>query len=120
MQSNVDRAVVTCSLWLHAGYVGLVTVAAGLLQLFVFDANWLSALVLALCGGVLVAACWRRAWTVLDRAEWASSAATDAPEKSARRASNLQAGRGRVVALSHAGRHRSVRRERNETKPAPR
>lgn len=101
VQSNVDRAVVTCSVWLHAAYIGLVAVAAGLIRLLVFDASWFSALVLALCGGVLAAACWRRAWTVLDQAESASSVATNAPEKSAPRFSSMSAGRGRVVAFSH-------------------
>ena len=109
MRSNVDRAVVRCGLWLHAGYAGLVVVAAGLIRLLALDAGWLSALLLILCGSVLAAACWRRAWIVLDQAEWASSALEDASEKPAPRASNLAAGRGRVIALSHA-RRRSKRR----------
>ena len=119
MQNNLDRAVVTSSLWLHAGYVGLVVVAAGLIQLLVLDAGWLSALLLAVCGSVLAATCWRRAWTVLDQAEWASSVLEDTPEKSAPRVSSIPAERGRVVAFSNA-RRRSNRRFGNRRRdPAP-
>ena len=73
--NNTDRALVACSLWLHVGFVGAAALAAGLIQLFDGEANWLSALGLALSGGVLAAACWLRSRTVLERAERASAVA---------------------------------------------
>ncbi|HSS70921.1 MAG TPA: hypothetical protein VLQ46_09755 [Casimicrobiaceae bacterium] len=65
LRNNTDRLLLTCSLWLHGGFVGAVAVAAGLIQLFDGEASAFSALVLALSGGVLAAACWHRARTVL-------------------------------------------------------
>jgi membrane protein implicated in regulation of membrane protease activity len=72
-QAKIDRAVVVCSAWLHAGYIGVVAVAAGLIQVFVTEARWPAALVLVFAGGLLAAACWRRAQAVLERAERASA-----------------------------------------------
>jgi len=70
-QSNVERVLVTCSLWMLIGFVGATAVAAGLLQLFDGEANWLSALVLIVCGGIVTATCWHRGQTVIDDAEQA-------------------------------------------------
>jgi hypothetical protein len=63
---KTDRALFTCGLLLHAGYVGAVIVAAGLIQLFAGDATWPSALALILFGGSLALGSWRRAWTVVE------------------------------------------------------
>ena len=70
-QSNVERVLVTCSLWMLIGFVGATTVAAGILQLFDEEANWLSALLLIVCGAILTAASWHRGRTVLDDVEQA-------------------------------------------------
>ena len=74
-QITAERALVACSLWLHIGFIGAAALAVGLLQLFDGEAKWSSALALALSGGVLAAASWRRTRTVLERAErsWAVS-----------------------------------------------
>lgn len=68
-QSNVERVLVTSSLWVLIGFVGATAVAAGLLQLFDGEANWLSALVLIVCGGILTATSWYRGRNVLEDAE---------------------------------------------------
>jgi hypothetical protein len=70
-QSNIERVLVKCGLWILIGFVGATAVAAGILQLFDGEANWLSALVLIVGGGILTATCWHRAQTVLDDAEQA-------------------------------------------------
>jgi len=71
-QTNTERARIACSLWLHIGFIGATALAVGLLQLFDGEAKWSSALALALSGGVLAAASWRRARTVLEHAERSS------------------------------------------------
>jgi membrane protein implicated in regulation of membrane protease activity len=69
IQNTTERALIACSLWLHIGFIGATALAVGLLQLFDGEAKWSSALALALSGGVLAAASWRRARTVLEHAE---------------------------------------------------
>jgi hypothetical protein len=96
LQNNTERALIACSLWLHIGFIGAAALAVGLLQLFDGEPEWLSVLALAFSGGVLAAASWRRARTVLEHAERTSAVATDAPSESTSRASCLfQAGRTR-------------------------
>jgi membrane protein implicated in regulation of membrane protease activity len=73
IQNSTERALIACSLWLHIGFIGAAALAAGLLQLFDGETKWLSALALALCGGVLSAASWRRARTVIEHAERSST-----------------------------------------------
>jgi len=73
LQRDADRPLVACSLWLHIGFIGAAALAVGLLQLFDAETTWLSALALAFSGAVLAAAGWRRARTVLEDAERASS-----------------------------------------------
>jgi hypothetical protein len=73
MQNNTQRALIACSLWLHIGFIGAATLAAGLLQLFDGEGKWLSALALAFSGGVVAAASWRRARTVLEHADRSSA-----------------------------------------------
>jgi hypothetical protein len=118
-QNNVDRALFACRLWLHIGFIGAAAMAAGLLLLFDGEGKWLSALALALLGGVLAAASWRRALTVLDHAEWASTAATDAPRESASRVSFKQSGRGAIALLSPIPRQSNRRHDHELRHPAP-
>lgn len=99
-QSNSDRALFASRLWLHAGFIGAAVLAAGLLQLFDGEGKWLWALTLALLGGVLAAASWRRALTVLEHAEWVSTVANDAPGESTSCVSCEQSGRGAIALLS--------------------
>jgi uncharacterized protein YjiS (DUF1127 family) len=68
-RSRAARALIKCSLYLHVGLIGAATLAAGLTQFFDPDATAESALVLGICGGMLAAACWRRAHHVLERAD---------------------------------------------------
>ena len=63
---NTHRALFTCSVFLHAGYIGAATVAAGLIQLSAGEGSVLSALALIFFGGLLAAASWRRARTVVE------------------------------------------------------
>jgi len=72
-QNNTERALIACSLWLHIGFIGAAVLAVGLLQLFGGETKWLSALALAFSGGVVAAASWRRARTVLEHAERSSA-----------------------------------------------
>ena len=85
LQSNTERALVACRLWTHIGFIGATVLAAGLLQLFNGEGKWFWALALALLGGVLAAMSWRRALTILEHADWASTVATDAPGESTSR-----------------------------------
>ena len=78
LQNNTERALVACSLWLHLGFIGAAAVAGGLLLLFGTEATSLSALALVFSGGVLMAASWRRARTVLEHAGRVSAGAADA------------------------------------------
>jgi len=73
IQNTSERALVACSLWLHIGFIGATALAVGLLELLGGETKWLSALALALSGGVLAAASWRRARTVLEHAERSSN-----------------------------------------------
>jgi uncharacterized membrane protein len=74
---STKRALVACSLWLHIGFIGASAVAIGVLHLVDGDAP-LSALALAVSGGILAAAGWRRSRTVLDAAEQPSRIGRDA------------------------------------------
>ena len=69
------RALVACGLWLHVGLIGAIALAAGLLQCFA-DPRLPWAPVVALFGGVLAAASWRRGFAVLQQ-EGSTTAATD-------------------------------------------
>lgn len=66
LRKKSRRALVECGLWLRIGFIGACGLAAGLLQLFNGETKPLSALVLAVSGGVLAAISWRRGRTVLD------------------------------------------------------
>lgn len=68
-KTKTDRALLTCGLLLHAGFVGAVIVAAGLIQLFAGDASWPSGLALILFGGILATVSWRRARAIVEAAD---------------------------------------------------
>lgn len=75
-QNNTHRALVVCSLWLHSGFIGLVALAVGLLQLVDGEPKLPWALALAFSGGLLAAASWHRARTILAPSESASPASS--------------------------------------------
>lgn len=76
--NNSSRALVASSLWLHIGLIGATALAAVLLQWFDGDPRLPWSPVVALFGGVLAVASWRRGFAVLEQAERASAVATDA------------------------------------------
>jgi hypothetical protein len=80
-QDNSARVLLACSLWLHAGFIGAVAGAAGVILLFDSKASLLSALALVFSGGVLAAACWQRARTVLEDSNPATTVAARNSEK---------------------------------------
>jgi hypothetical protein len=102
--NNSNRALVASSLWLHLALIGATALAAGLLQFFDGDPRLPWSPMVALFGGVLALASWRRGFAVLEQAERASAVATDAPSESISRA--LQSDRtrreGAVVRYSTA------------------
>ena len=63
-----ERVQVACAMWLHTGFIGAGAFAGGLVELFVGETTWSSALTLALLGGVLAVASWRRSRAVLQLA----------------------------------------------------
>lgn len=73
------RVLVLSGLWLRIGFIGASGVAAGVLQLLASDVKPLSALALAVGGGVLAAGSWWRARTVLDAADDAAAPSGAAP-----------------------------------------
>jgi hypothetical protein len=91
--NNSSRALVASSLWLHIGLIGATALAAGLLQWFDGDPRLPWSPIVALFGGVLAAASWRRGFAVLEPAERASAVATGASGESSLRV--LQADRTR-------------------------
>ena len=61
LSKSARRALVECGLWLRIGFIGASGVAAGIIQLLGGEVKPLSALALAVGGGVLAALSWRRA-----------------------------------------------------------
>jgi hypothetical protein len=80
--NNSSRALAASSLWLHVGLIGATALAAGLLQWFDGDPRLPWSPLVALFGGVLAAASWRRGFAVLEQAERAPAVATDASSES--------------------------------------
>ena len=78
LPKTAGRALVVCGLWLRIGFIGASAMAAGLIQLFNGEVTPLSALALAVGGGVLVVASWWRAATVLDVADGTAAVTDDA------------------------------------------
>ena len=99
-QAKPARALIPCSLWLHSGFIGATGLAAGLLQLFGGGPGWMWASALAIAGGVLTAASWRRSRIALDHAEWASATSTGETSASAISANPPQTGRGATPVTS--------------------
>ena len=64
-----ERALVATTFWLRVGFVGVSVMAVGLIHLLESDAHALSALALAVSGGALTIASWRRGWTMIARAD---------------------------------------------------
>jgi hypothetical protein len=100
LQNETGRALVVSSLWLHGGFIGAAALVVGLLQLFDGESRGLWAPWLALFGGALAAACWRRGWTILDSADRASIVGTDAATESASRPPPTQAPRSGIAAVA--------------------
>ena len=86
LSKRARRALIECGLWLRIGFIGASTLAAGLLQLFSGEVKALSALALAVGGGVLAAGSWWRGRTVLDLADRASAVIAGAPSPASARA----------------------------------
>jgi hypothetical protein len=78
-RNKSKRALLACGLWLRVSFIGASGLAAGLL--FIFDGSLepLSALVLAVGGGILAAFSWWRAWTILDHANAPATVTAAAP-----------------------------------------
>jgi hypothetical protein len=83
--SDSGGALVACSLWLHIGLIGATTLAAGLLQGFDGDSRLPWSPIVALFGGALAAASWRRGFAVLEQAEHPSAVAPNASSESTSR-----------------------------------
>ncbi len=66
---RAERALVASGLWLRIGFIGACGVAVGLIQLINGGAKPITALALALAGGVLAVTSWRHARAVLKRAD---------------------------------------------------
>ncbi len=76
-QNNPIRALIVCGLWLHIGLIGATALAAGLLQLFEGGPWWMWASALAVSGGALAYAGWRRGWITLEPAGSVSATSPD-------------------------------------------
>jgi hypothetical protein len=63
------RSLVESGLWLRVGFIGASGLAAGIIQLLGNEVKPLSALGLALGGGVLATLSWRRAGAILESAD---------------------------------------------------
>ena len=100
MHHDNERALVASSLWLRIGFIFGSVAGGGLLALFNGDADWLSGLALAFLGGVLAAASWRYARTLLGDSEWGSTGAGVAPREQTSRASSRPSGRGTIAIAS--------------------
>lgn len=73
--NDSGRALVASGLWLHIGLIGTIALAAGMLQCFE-DPRLPWAPAVALFGGVLAAASWRRGFAALEQADSGPTAAT--------------------------------------------
>ena len=73
LNRRARRALVESGLWLRIGFIGASGVAAGIIQLLGVEAKPISALALAIGGGVLATLSWRRAGAILERADRSTS-----------------------------------------------
>ena len=69
LSKSARRALVESGLWLRIGFIGASGVAAAIVQLLGGEVKPISALALAVGGGVLATLSWRRAWANLDSAD---------------------------------------------------
>ena len=83
LSMGAQRALVESGLWLRIGFIGASGVAAGIIQLLGGEVRPISALALAVGGGVLATLTWRRAAAVLKSAD---RLATSAPSNGRDRA----------------------------------
>ena len=67
-RATPQRALVSCAVWLLAGFIGAAAVGAGLNHLFDGQTNDLSALPLVVLGAIAAVTCWRRAGVVIGQA----------------------------------------------------
>jgi hypothetical protein len=72
LNKRARSALVESGLWLRIGFIGASGVAAGIIQLLGAEAKPISALALAVGGGVLAVLGWRRARIVLESADEAT------------------------------------------------
>ena len=75
LSRRARRALIESGLWLRIGFIGASGVAAGIIQLFGGEVKPISALALAVGGGVLATLSWRRAGAILESADKPASAA---------------------------------------------
>jgi hypothetical protein len=75
LSRSVRHALVESGLWLRIGFIGASGVAAGIIQLLGGEVKPISALALAVGGGVLATLSWRRAGFVLESADKPTSIA---------------------------------------------
>jgi len=91
LRSEAGRALVASSLWLRVGFVGACTLAVAVMLLWSGQAKPMFALASALAGGLLVIFAWRRAWTILDRADASAAGAAAEPSAAGHRRTVLAA-----------------------------
>jgi hypothetical protein len=84
-RNNTKRALLACGLWLRLGFIGASGLVAGMLLLFDGSLEPLSALVLAVGGGVLAAFSWWRARTVLGLVDAPTTVTAAAPSPASAR-----------------------------------
>ena len=75
LSKRARRALVESGVWLRIGFIGASGVAAGIIQLLGGEVKPISALALAVGGGVLATLCWRRAGALLESADKLTSIA---------------------------------------------
>ena len=75
LSKSARRALVESGLWLRIGFIGASGVAAGIIQLLGGEGKPISALALAVGGGVLATLSWRRAGAILESADQPASTA---------------------------------------------
>lgn len=84
-RNDTKRALLACGLWLRLGFIGASGFVAGILLLFDGSLAPLSALALAVGGGVLAGFSGWRARSVLDLADAATTVTAAAPSPAATR-----------------------------------
>jgi hypothetical protein len=75
LSKSARRALIESGLWLRIGFIGASGVAAGIIQLLGGEVKPISALALAVGGGVLATLSWRRAGAILESADQLTSIA---------------------------------------------